>query len=281
MVAYYCVFVAYIAIFERTSSGSDTPSAAEAPSDSTAAPLLDEATLSLGGNGADTEPGDAANGGGGGGHSADDDAKPSLLAISQTPLRWLARLTMPEVATAGASRYPRACAVLLPVTAPLFVVLVKRLALSGGSPLNGDALLYGAVCSGFASMLTAALYPADGRHRGVLTGFFTVMAFCMSVLWMNILSAEMVRAWKVCAPLAPPEPRPASLQTRSQSVCSRSVPAPPQRTARSTQHTSHGRASPRHCVFTRTPLLLCTQHAARAACRCSATSTRRRSACSG
>lgn len=31
----------------------------------------------------------------------------------------------------------------------------------------------------------------------MLSGLFTAMAFVMSVLWMNILSAEMVRAWKV------------------------------------------------------------------------------------
>lgn len=280
MVAYYCVFVAYIAIFERTSSGPETLSAAEAPSDSTAAPLLDEATLSLGGNGADTEPGDAASADGSGGRGAGD-AKPSLLAVLQTPLRWLARLTMPEVATAGASRYPRASAVLLPVTAPLFVVLVKRLALSGGSPLNGDALLYGAVCSGFASMLTAALYPADGRHRGVLTGFFTVMAFCMSVLWMNILSAEMVRAWKVRTPLRQSRGPPPCKNDRNSFARAGYLP---RHSAHSTQHTAH-KSRPGFTtalrLHTHTSSVMHTARTARVACRCSATSTRRRSACSG
>lgn len=194
MVAYYCVFVGYIATFERDTNGPETPAARadDGPVDSDAAvhPLLNDSTLSLGGNGADRDGGAVEDG------SAEIAPKSALERV-QAPLHWLARLTMPEVATRESSYYPRACAVLLPVSAPLFVVLVKRLALSDASPLNGDALLYGAVCSGFASVTTAALYPADGRHKGLLTGFFTTMAFGMSVLWMNILSAEMVRAWKV------------------------------------------------------------------------------------
>lgn len=56
--------------------------------------------------------------------------------------------------------------VMLPVTAPLFVVLAKKLALAEASPLNSDALLYGCVCSGFSSLVIASIYPSDGKHYG-------------------------------------------------------------------------------------------------------------------
>eukprot|EP00892_Ulva_mutabilis_P001123 jgi/Ulvmu1/11010/UM007_0190.1 len=193
MLGYYGLFVTYIAVFERTPGGPESPSlgADVADPDSGAAshPLLLEGMLSV-----EAAPeSDNGNGNGrDGGHPP-----PGLLARMQVPLHCLARLTMPEVATQGSSYYPRACAVLLPITAPIFVVLVKKLAFGSAPALNLDALIYGAVCSGFAAVITAALYPAGGRHTGVLTGVFTVMAFSMSVLWMNILSGEMVRAWKV------------------------------------------------------------------------------------
>lgn len=52
-----------------------------------------------------------------------------------------------------------------------------------------------------SSLLGAALDQHEYAHQrfcaGVLSGLFTAMAFVMSVLWMNILSAEMVRSWKV------------------------------------------------------------------------------------
>jgi hypothetical protein len=56
--------------------------------------------------------------------------------------------------------------VLLPITAPLFVVFVKKLALADHSPLDSDALLYGFVCSGFSSLVIGSIYPADGKHYG-------------------------------------------------------------------------------------------------------------------
>ena len=199
MVAYYAVFVGYIAVFERSHGGPETSEQGTDASDDDGGashPLLLGPTRSteLSSHGASGVP--PAGGAPGNGHDIDS----SWFSRLQSPLHWIARLTMPEVATQGTSFYPRACAVLLPITAPLFVVLVKRLALGEAPFLNEDALLYGAVCSGFASVTTAALYPPDGRHRGLLTGFFTAMAFGMSVLWMNILSAEMVRAWKVRRP---------------------------------------------------------------------------------
>ena len=58
--------------------------------------------------------------------------------------------------------------VLLPITALLFVVFAKKLALAESSPLGPDALLYGAVCSGFSSLVIASIYPADGKHYGAL-----------------------------------------------------------------------------------------------------------------
>lgn len=55
---------------------------------------------------------------------------------------------------------------LLPITAPLFVVFAKKLALAEASPLDSDALLYGIVCSGFSSLVIASIYPSDGKHYG-------------------------------------------------------------------------------------------------------------------
>ena len=112
------------------------------------------------------------------------------------PIVALLRLTMPEVGVADHVSYPKAFAVLLPVSCPLFVVVAKGLALQTRSPLGVDAILYGAMCSAFSSAVIFSIYPRDGRHYGILSGFFTALTFSMSILWMNIAAGEMVRAWK-------------------------------------------------------------------------------------
>lgn len=114
----------------------------------------------------------------------------------QAPIVGLLHLTMPAVGLADTVRYPRAYAVLLPVVSPLFVVVAKGLALRSASPLNFDALLYGLLCSLFSSAVIFSIYPSDGRHYGILSGFFTTLTFGMSILWMDIAAGEMVRAWK-------------------------------------------------------------------------------------
>ena len=123
-------------------------------------------------------------------------ASMSWGALASAPLVAILRLTMPEVGLANTVRYPKPYAVLLPITAPLFVVLAKGLALRSSSPLNADALLYGLLCSAFSSAVVYSIYPSHGRHYGILSGMFTAMTFGMSVLWMDVAAGEMVRAWK-------------------------------------------------------------------------------------
>lgn len=123
-------------------------------------------------------------------------AAASWSALARAPFVALLRLTMPEVGLADTVSYPKPFAVLLPITAPLFVVLAKGLALRSASPLNADALLYGLLCSAFSSAVVYSIYPSHGRHYGILSGLFTAMTFGMSVLWMDVAAGEMVRAWK-------------------------------------------------------------------------------------
>jgi Ca2+/Na+ antiporter len=120
----------------------------------------------------------------------------SWSEILEMPVVALLRLTMPEVGLADTVRYPKLFAVVLPVTAPLFVVLGKRLALIPGAPLGLPALLYGLLCSLFSSAVIYSIYPRSGRHYGILSGFFTGLTFSMSILWMDVAASEMVRAWK-------------------------------------------------------------------------------------
>lgn len=111
---------------------------------------------------------------------------------AQLPLVWIVRLTMPEVGVDDNVSYPKPFACVLPVTAPLFVVLCKGLALQNTSPLDADALLYGLTCSAFSSAVIWSIYPASGRHYGILSAVFTAMTFAMSVLWMNVAVGEML-----------------------------------------------------------------------------------------
>lgn len=114
------------------------------------------------------------------------------------PVIALLRLTMPEVGVADHVSYPKAFAVLLPVSCPLFVVVAKGLAFQRYSPLGVDAVLYGALCSAFSSAVIFSIYPRDGKHYGILSGFFTALTFCMSILWMNIAAgahAPVVACW--------------------------------------------------------------------------------------
>ena len=80
---------------------------------------------------------------------------------------------MPEVGLGDVS-YPKFFAVLLPVFAPLFVVVGQGIAWTS---LNWDALFYGACCSALGASMVAAIYPKDGRHYGLLSGVFTVLTF--------------------------------------------------------------------------------------------------------
>ena len=112
------------------------------------------------------------------------------------PLLAALRLTMPAVGMGDGVRYPKGYAIALPIAAPLFAVLSKGLALTSDAPLGTAALAYGLLCSTLASMLMAAVYPADGRHRGALSALFVALTFLMSVLWMDVAASEMVRACK-------------------------------------------------------------------------------------
>lgn len=123
-------------------------------------------------------------------------AKMSWREVLEMPVVTLLRLTMPEVGLADTVRYPKPFAMLLPVTAPLFVVLGKGWALTPGAPLGVPALLYGLFCSLFSSAVIYSIYPKSGRHYGILSGFFTALTFSMSILWMGVAAGEMVRAWK-------------------------------------------------------------------------------------
>ena len=102
------------------------------------------------------------------------------------PLLAVLHLTMPAVGLADHVCYPKVYAVLLPVTAPLFVVVAKGLAFQRHSPLGVDAVLYGALCSAFSSAVIYAIYPRDGRHYGILSGIFTALTFGMAMVWMDI-----------------------------------------------------------------------------------------------
>lgn len=119
-----------------------------------------------------------------------------VAAVVQAPLVAMLHLTMPAVGLADTVRYPKVYAVLLPVAAPLFVVVAKGLALSRGAPLTAAALCYGLVCSALSSAIIFSIYPRDGRHYGVLSGVFTALTFTMAILWMDVAAGEMVFAWK-------------------------------------------------------------------------------------
>ena len=114
----------------------------------------------------------------------------------QAPVLVLLHLTMPAVGLADNVMYPKAFAVLLPVTAPLFVVLAKGFALRSHSPLGVDAIVYGFACSALSSAIIYSIYPRNGRHYGILSGVFTALTFIMAILWMDVAAGEMVRAWK-------------------------------------------------------------------------------------
>eukprot|EP00899_Mesostigma_viride_P018919 jgi/Mesvir1/27028/Mv20730-RA.1 len=114
------------------------------------------------------------------------------LAVPFTvPILFLMRLTMPEV---GDDHYPRPFAVLLPLGAPLFFLLVESIQLSKTQMVLGGALSLG-LC-----VFMLASYPSerDGPHvpSSGFTKAFSIVAFLQAIVWMDVAAGELVALFK-------------------------------------------------------------------------------------
>lgn len=103
-------------------------------------------------------------------------------------------LTMP-LASARHPNYPRRYAALLPATIPLFLALAYGAIDIDRGLREARHMVAGSVASsGLGCALVWALYPADGRYAGPVSGVFTVLAFLLSIAWLNLVGGQLVSA---------------------------------------------------------------------------------------
>lgn len=98
----------------------------------------------------------------------------SLFEQMLHPFSIMLAFTMPFVGRKGVSHYPKYLALLLPLTAPLFLVYSQGLLFD---VLDSNAVMYGLVCGLVGSFILWSVYPSDGRLTGPLTGTATAKAF--------------------------------------------------------------------------------------------------------
>lgn len=112
-----------------------------------------------------------------------------LTTAAEAPVVTLIRCTMPDLGSDPARR-SRLLTSLLPVTAPLFFVFVERF-LGVNSLITPAGAAYGAVCG---LMGSASLYIAwpHVKYSRVMNGILTVVAFVISVTWMDGTAGELV-----------------------------------------------------------------------------------------
>ena len=112
-----------------------------------------------------------------------------LTTAAEAPVVTLIRCTMPDLGSDPARR-SRLLTSLLPVTAPLFFVFVERF-IGVNSLITPAGAAYGAVCGlmGSASMYIA--WP-HVKYSRVMNGILTVVAFVVSVTWMDGTAGELV-----------------------------------------------------------------------------------------
>ena len=112
-----------------------------------------------------------------------------LTTAAEAPVVTLIRCTMPDLGSDPARR-SRLLTSLLPVTAPLFFVFVERF-LGVNSLITPAGAGYGAVCG---LMGSASLYIAwpHVKYSRVMNGILTVVAFVISVTWMDGTAGELV-----------------------------------------------------------------------------------------
>jgi len=112
-----------------------------------------------------------------------------LTTAAEAPVVTLIRCTMPDLGSDPARR-SRLLTSLLPVTAPLFFVFVERF-LGVNSLITPAGAAYGAFCglTGSASLYIA--WP-HVKYSRVMNGILTVVAFVISVTWMDGTAGELV-----------------------------------------------------------------------------------------
>ena len=112
-----------------------------------------------------------------------------LTTAAEAPVVTLIRCTMPDLGSDPARR-SRLLTSLLPVTAPLFFVFMERF-LGVNSLITPAGAAYGAVCG---LMGSASLYIAwpHVKYSRVMNGILTVVAFVISVTWMDGTAGELV-----------------------------------------------------------------------------------------
>lgn len=112
-----------------------------------------------------------------------------LTTAAEAPVVTLIRCTMPDLGSDPARR-SRTLTSLLPVSAPLFFVFAERF-LGVNSLITPAGAAYGAVCG---LMGSASLYIAwpHVKYSRVMNGALTVVAFVISVTWMDGTAGELV-----------------------------------------------------------------------------------------
>lgn len=98
--------------------------------------------------------------------------------------------TMPKT-SALHPHYPRGYAALLPLSVPLFLALTQS---PGSFQVTPATAMYGGASSLLGCALVFALYPANGHYHGPVSGVFTVMAFLLSIAWLNLAGSQLVSA---------------------------------------------------------------------------------------
>lgn len=119
-----------------------------------------------------------------------------LWACVAPPLATVARCFMPELSAAESDPLAPLFTSMLPVTIPLFTVVVLRLSFYPGAPLSTVTVLYGTGCSLFSSILLYTVYPPPGTADGDRRVCFALLALCMSRLWMFLLAAETAEVFR-------------------------------------------------------------------------------------